>query len=154
MTGSPAGHRIRLRGPWTFVWLDEAGLQVGTPARKQHPVDWPEFTRGQSGTVRLTRTFHAPSNLDPDESVSVIVTGVRGHGEVRLNGELLGTFTADQSDCDFPLPLPLPFGRGAIFVTPAVAAFAALRWRRVAIVALRLVHALEGLVAQLLFFAR
>ena len=109
MTGSPAGHRIRLRGPWTFVWLDEAGLQVGTPARKQHPVDWPEFTRGQSGTVRLTRTFHAPSNLDPDESVSVIVTGVRGHGEVRLNGELLGTFTADQSDCDFPLPLPLPF---------------------------------------------
>ena len=24
MTASPSGHRIRLRGPWTFAWLDDA----------------------------------------------------------------------------------------------------------------------------------
>ena len=109
MTPDESGHRIRLRGPWTFQWLDDAGNPLGVTGTLRHPADWPHVVGIRSGRMQLTRNFHAPSNLDPDEGVFVVLTGVQGDGAVRLNGKLLGIFGRLQTACEFPCPLPLPF---------------------------------------------
>lgn len=57
----------------------------------------------------LRRTFHAPSNLDPHESVHVLLTGLKGQGAIRLNGVELGEFSEADSTAEFQFPLPLPF---------------------------------------------
>lgn len=54
-------HRIRLAGPWE--WWDED---------QWNRISLPEVVPQRDSThLRLRRGFHTPSNLDPDETVSV-----------------------------------------------------------------------------------
>lgn len=109
MTPPPAAsHRIRLRGPWGFAWREHPENEP-TEVRKKHPDDWQEFIGQRSGTVELTRRFHTPSNLDPEERVFIILEGVRGTGQIQLNDVRLGEFDQSRFTWEFPVPLPLPF---------------------------------------------
>jgi hypothetical protein len=108
LTTAGAGHRIRLRGPWKFAWVDDNG-RVGSVEVRKHPDDWEDFTDAKAGRIRLSRTFHAPTNVEDTEQIFVVLTGVRGEGDVSLNGQSLGHFTPSQRTCEFPLPGPLPF---------------------------------------------
>lgn len=105
MTHDPAVHRIRLRGPWQFARLDGREPSTGT---FQHPEEWKQTVGDQGGSLELRRKFHAPSNLDDDEDVFLVLTGVRGDGQVNLNGTTIGEFTSAQTVWEFLLPRPLP----------------------------------------------
>jgi hypothetical protein len=109
-----APHRIHLRGPWQAAWCDENGHPLSAPIRLRHPDNWPAFVANRAGRVLLERTFHAPTNLEPHESVFVVLTGVRGEGEVRLNGQSLGKFDDRNLAYEFAVPLPLPFSNSLV----------------------------------------
>lgn len=91
-----------------MAWID-AGTEGGPPVRKKHPDDWPGFVGARGGGVELTRTFSAPSNLDADEGVFVVLTGVLGTGTIRLNDVVIGTFTEERRSWEFAIPQPMPF---------------------------------------------
>lgn len=104
-----AGHRIRLRGPWKI----EQGLgpdrEFGSAEVRKHPDEWPDIIQSGCERVRMSRVFHAPTNVDADETVFVVLTGVCGEGTVCLNGRQIGQFTAEQSSWKFAIPFELPF---------------------------------------------
>ena len=85
-------HRIRLRGPWQFEWIEcpsPASPRSGT-------LDFP-MTRDQAfgtaaGTVRLTRAFGRPADPDPSEAVRLEATSAYS-GIAIFNGDRLGEFT-------------------------------------------------------------
>ena len=90
-------HRIRLLGPWEFAWEGSAGgktprVAEGTTAM---PCDWHSLFGPVAGTATFRRRFHRPSNLEPQEQVWLICTGVRGSGSVSLNDEFLSEFSSD-----------------------------------------------------------
>ena len=80
-------HRIRLRGPW----LLEPTSPSETPARTVRlPIRWGELVESGASRVRLSRRFHSPTNLGPEDQVSVVVnelparsTGLPQRGEPR-----------------------------------------------------------------------
>lgn len=84
-------HRIQLRGPWQFEWLDCAGSSepFGTAGRIKLPDDWTDFLEGASGQLRLRRRFGRPAHLDPQERVLVFVEEFWGAGELRINRQSL-----------------------------------------------------------------
>jgi hypothetical protein len=89
------------------VRLDPGGQPIGEPITIRHPEDWPQVCGSAGGAAELTRHFHSPTNLDRDEAVFVVLTGVRGRGEIRLNGQLIGRFSEDDHAVECRLPLPL-----------------------------------------------
>ncbi|MCA8992696.1 MAG: hypothetical protein KDA69_08065 [Planctomycetaceae bacterium] len=54
-------HRIRLAGPWEW-WDENQWIRISLPGATPQQ---------GSEQLRLRRGFHTPSNLDPDETVSV-----------------------------------------------------------------------------------
>lgn len=87
-------HAIRLRGPWQIEPL--AGpVPVTTTLETTVPGDW-TATLGENfrGSARYTRRFGLPTNLSPEERVSLVVEHVHWHATIELNGQLLGTQTA------------------------------------------------------------
>ena len=90
-------HRIRLLGPWEFVWEGSAGGETPlvTEGTTAMPCDWRSLFGSVAGTSTFRRRFHCPSNLDPNERVWLICTGVRGLGTVSLNDEQLSEFNSD-----------------------------------------------------------
>lgn len=88
---------MRLAGPWHFEVLErydapgkvaERGPASGTV---KLPADWSAtFGSEFCGRVRYTRGFNMPTNLDPHESVWLIVEGADAAAAVSLNGQLLG----------------------------------------------------------------
>lgn len=103
------GHRIRLRGPWNIARGTESGEEFATAEVCQHPEGWPVFVQNVAGRVRLSRRFHAPTNVAADELVFVVLTGVCGNGEVFVNGTLIGRFAAERIAWEFLIPFELPF---------------------------------------------
>jgi hypothetical protein len=106
-------HTIRLRGPWgcqplaRFEW-DEAGLRSETTAdlppsgRVKMPADWSSICGADfRGRVRFRRRFHWPTPLTPRERVWLVFESVAGSAQVRLNDEVLGEFSADQTPAEF-----------------------------------------------------
>ena len=88
-------HRIRLRGPWQATPLSRADGDLRPPAttvRMPCRLDdvWPEFR----GTVRLTRPFGLPRQLDDYERVWLTVAGMTGRADAALNGQPLGHWDA------------------------------------------------------------
>ena len=84
----------------------------------QHPEDWPHVVGKRIGTLKLTRRFHAPTNLDADEEVFVVLSGVFGAGDVTLNGQPLGAFDLTETTWEFRLPHDLPrFNELAVVLT-------------------------------------
>lgn len=74
----------------------------------RHPDDWPAVVEGRAGRMSLTRTFHAPTNLETSDELFLVLTEVHGRGDVRLNGRNLGCFHEEQSCWVYRLPRPLP----------------------------------------------
>ncbi len=97
-------HRIRLRGPWLLV--PDAGTDAGgltetetgteTAARTVRlPAPRGELVDGGAGRVRLSRRFHCPTNLGPDDRVSVVVHELPDGADVCLNGTRLARQSSD-----------------------------------------------------------
>lgn len=109
-------HVIRLLGPWEYYWSPQQGEHPpGRPAPHRETSaacapqgsgrrstariqlttsgwTWQALLEPQAaGHLRLSRSFHAPTRLDPDERVWLVVDGADPHAEVAFNGQLLGT---------------------------------------------------------------
>lgn len=83
-------HRIRLKGPWDYEWLQGAPINDAPASGRIHmPSDWQEAFGNASGVVKFTRHFQRPTNLDVDERVFLVFEGIGGAGEISLNGERL-----------------------------------------------------------------
>ena len=94
-------HRIFLRGPWqaeplaradnqfdgTRVWSHRELPAAGTV---RLPAAWQILFGDFRGRVRFSRRFHPPSNVTPDDRLSIVLDGIRGSGSIYLNGEFLG----------------------------------------------------------------
>lgn len=87
-------HRLFLRGPWGYRCLSSEPTSCPSSGKVQFPADWQQCFADWWGTVEFTRVFHAPTNLDPHETVAVIFTGVGGHGTVWVNDHCLGTISS------------------------------------------------------------
>lgn len=109
MTDTPAEHRIRLRGPWKYRWLNTNAPAVAEPQTFRHPEEWLDLIAGKTGRMELSRVFHAPTNMEPHEQLFVVLTGVHATGEVFLNGASLGPFDTHVNCYEFGCPLPLPW---------------------------------------------
>jgi hypothetical protein len=83
-------HRIRLRGPW----LLEPTAATQMPARTVRlPLRWGELVEFGARRVRLSRRFHCPTNLGPNDQVSLGVNELPEGALVCLNGASLGPQT-------------------------------------------------------------
>jgi hypothetical protein len=89
-------HRIRLRGPWEYQALSPfAG--VPDAGRVTMPAAWRDLFGDEAGRVLFRRRFNRPSNLDASGRVRLVFEGVRGGGEVRLNGRRLANLSPEQT---------------------------------------------------------
>ena len=107
-------HTIRLMGPWQceplarFVRSDQGTVVEETSAlpaacRVALPCDGiTVLGEAFRGRVRYTRRFGRPGNLDPHESVFLVIESVDAHGEVRLNGQRLGEIRGGETRGDAP----------------------------------------------------
>ncbi|MDX1970205.1 MAG: hypothetical protein SFV23_23730 [Planctomycetaceae bacterium] len=84
-------HRMHLRGPWQVVAPGSSGDNWTT---KNLPQEWRGLFGATAGTATFLRAFHCPTNLDPEETVAIVLTEVGGSGRAYLNEELLGEFPA------------------------------------------------------------
>ena len=102
-------HVIRLRGPWYYEPLARTVLladgttceepgELPRAGRTQMPQDW-GATLGHEfrGRVRFRRAFHRPTGLDEFSRVELVVTQVDAFGDVTLNGQRLGSISADRA---------------------------------------------------------
>jgi len=98
----PYPHRIRLRGPWHYERLANAGepQAIGksgkadtrpTSGKTSLPADWSEYLGDAfRGRVCYRRYFHRPTGLSEDDRVWLVIEGVDAHGSVALNDQTLG----------------------------------------------------------------
>ncbi len=105
-------HRMHLRGPWEYEWLsdDDAtdallnaapGESASRRDRHHLPADWQSLFADRAGTVRFLRRFHCPTNLESHERVFIVFDGIRGSGQVGLNGDILGAIDLDTPQAEF-----------------------------------------------------
>jgi hypothetical protein len=84
-----SAHRINLRGPWKL----ELGTDAAATALKVRlPAEWSDLFASHSGRVRLSRTFHRPTNLQPTDVVELVFDQWPGAWAVSLNQEPIGKF--------------------------------------------------------------
>ncbi len=97
-------HRIRLRGPWLLepdactetATGSETEARTETGARTVRlPASRDELVDAGARRVRLSRRFHCPTNLGPDDRVSVVVHDLPDGADVCLNGARLGRQASD-----------------------------------------------------------
>lgn len=86
-------HRIRLRGPWEYNWLNGGPAKEST-GRLEIPISIGFVFEGAVGEVALSRRFQWPAVLDNDESIFLVFDGVAGL-DIRfvLNEHLLADLT-------------------------------------------------------------
>ena len=89
-------HRIRLIGPWDYVWLGATDPTMDAPPTVggtiKMPCDWQSIFGPRAGRATFSRQFHRPTNLEPHERVFIVLTGVGGAGRFSLNGLAMGDF--------------------------------------------------------------
>lgn len=82
-------HSMRLKGPWEYVWLsprlteDELGRPLSGTVKI--PADWEKCFGKTPGTVRWSRRFQKPTNLEPTERVMIAAPTLAGVQAVRIN---------------------------------------------------------------------
>lgn len=87
-------HTIRLLGPWQVAWTSVVEASDFTPpVTVKVPFEWGQVFGNHPGHVRLTRRFHRPTNLGPEERVWLVFHGLGGTAHISLNGRTLGTIT-------------------------------------------------------------
>lgn len=123
-------HRIRLRGPWEVEWVsrsdgvagrkrqrrpgtsadrklvrghEDSGPATPETARVEMPAEWRELFGSQGGRVRFRRRFNKPTNLETAQRVFLVLGGVGGTGEVRLNARELGQITGEHPTLRFEI---------------------------------------------------
>ena len=89
-------HRINLRGPWKL----SPGTSAGPERKVNLPAEWNKLFRSGSGRVRLSRTFHCPTNLGADEVVELVFENWPGPWFISLNQQPIAEF------CDASAELP------------------------------------------------
>lgn len=97
-------HRMHLKGPWQYEWLgpsDALPPDVEPAGRLKMPAEWRTSFGSAAGTARFRRRFNRPTNLDADERVFVVLDGVGGTGEARLDDRRLGTVDGAQGSAAF-----------------------------------------------------
>ncbi len=105
-------HRMHLKGPWGFDWIDgpvaSAGSGQGNQAvpceatgKIRLPATWQSAFGAVSGTVRLSRRFGCPTNLDDTEKVFLIFTGVGGKARFHVNAVEMGTVENPDQPTEF-----------------------------------------------------
>jgi hypothetical protein len=112
-----AAHRIALKGPWEFVWMNIDHSQP-LSGKVTMPAAYRKLHGSAAGIVRYIRKFHLPalvvnsgrSDREPhlrDSSfapeMAIEVEGVRGTGVARMNGEILGVIETHSTSYKFPL---------------------------------------------------
>ena len=88
-------HSIRLHGPWNAEVIEcfnSAPGEFESEHRIKIPSDWgdwlgPDFR----GRVAFQRTFHLPTNLQPEQPVWLVVEEIDYRGSVFLNDGPIGT---------------------------------------------------------------
>jgi hypothetical protein len=86
-------HRMHLKGPWDILAIP--GSEQSPESRSVTlPQSWRTLFGPAAGTARFRRAFHCPTNLDPHETVWIVLTEVGGAGQVWLNDQPCGTFDA------------------------------------------------------------
>lgn len=89
-TDPPFVHRIRLRGPWEFVWsASEDGTFHERSGTLSFPATWHEVPGDRRGVVRFSRRFNRPTGIDHGERVWLEVS-VSRLSSVSLNEQPLG----------------------------------------------------------------
>jgi hypothetical protein len=81
-----SAHRINLRGPWK---LELGAGAAATESKVRLPAEWSELFAERSGGVRLSRTFHRPTNLQPTDVVELVFEEWPGAWAVSLNRQPL-----------------------------------------------------------------
>lgn len=99
MSSESLTHRIRLRGPWEYAWLDGAAdPESQEPQIVTMPVPWQDLFGERSGTALFQRRFNRPSNLEPEQRVRIVLSQPHGEVTLRLNGERIPvTVDADET---------------------------------------------------------
>ncbi|HUE16107.1 MAG TPA: hypothetical protein VMR25_18190 [Planctomycetaceae bacterium] len=87
-------HRIHLRGPWQLEWNSgaKAFADKTTVQKIRLPADWNDLFGAFSGRVRLTRVFHQPTNLAPNEKVELVFQEWPGVWAISLNQHHVAEF--------------------------------------------------------------
>ena len=67
------------------------------------PAAWGEVFRDSPGRAQFRRKFNQPTNLEAHERVWIVFDGVGGEGLVRINGQELGTITAESTTAEFEI---------------------------------------------------
>lgn len=115
-----AVHRIRLLGPWEFTWEGSTGANspAVTEGTTAMPRDWLSLFGPIPGTAVLRRRFHCPTNLEPQDRVWLVCSGVRGRGTILLNDAPLAEFFSDGAAVECELTAVLkPFNIVSIRLT-------------------------------------
>ena len=99
-------HIIRLRGRWEFRVALRLGpddtRELALPAgRVEMPCDWSASLGADfCGRVVYRRPFNWTAALEPGQSVTLALDGVRQSAQVRLNGKSLGSIGPDPAWLD------------------------------------------------------
>lgn len=100
-------HRIHLKGPWEFQPLvgdgSETGRTVPPGGTVKFPAAWGDFLGEFRGQVRFTRPFNRPTNLELHERVDLVLDGVGGSAEVRLNEQPVGRVAEGETSARFEI---------------------------------------------------
>lgn len=92
-------HTIKLRGPWQIEALESLRGELPPPTETTVPGDWGAGLGADfRGRARYSRRFGLPTNLAPEERVSLGVGPVDFLATIHLNGELIGRQSWDDGD--------------------------------------------------------
>lgn len=93
-------HRINLKGPWDYrpvqrmpgeIAKSPAGAPLPTAGTVKFPADWQTILGDFRGTLQFTRRFNCPTNLEATDKVYLVLDGVGGTAEIKLNQQPVGT---------------------------------------------------------------
>jgi hypothetical protein len=108
-------HRINLKGPWDYEWLDGPAAPPSSDGRVTMPADWESLFGPVAGRAVFRRRFHSPTNLEPDDRVWLVFDGVGGRGTVAVNGEMVGELTSSDRPQRFEMIARLePFNEAVV----------------------------------------
>ena len=97
-------HRMNLKGPWKYEWLSEqseTAVAFPTSGKIKMPQDWRSTFGEEPGRVRFSRVFHRPTNLNPQESVYIVMDGIGGASQISVNDVQLGIHSDSVENVSF-----------------------------------------------------